>query len=113
MNGSRSRAPFIVSAIVVISFASSPQSIALVQKTGTKSCPTGQYVTIVAKGSDNLSFFYPSGTYRQGVDMGVGIATWTVDTQYRSTTWKVTSTGLLDDPGTYAICTPSPSRHLA
>ena len=110
MNRNRLRVPALVSAILAISFVGSPQSIAEVQKTGTRNCPTGQYVTIVAKGSAYLSFYYPSGRYRQGVDMGVGIGTWTVNTQSRSTSWKVTSTGLLDDPGTYGTCTPSPSR---
>ena len=98
--------------IVAVTMASSvtPQSVAVVQKTGSTTCSTGLYVVIQAKGSGVLSFYYPSGTYRSGVDMGAGIGVWTVNTGSRSRTWKVTSTGYLDDVETRGYCSPSPAR---
>lgn len=82
---------------------------AVVEKSGSKSCGYNQFVSIRGYGSGVLKFYYPSTTYKTSSDHGSAIYATTVSTGKNSATWKVTSTGYLQDAGTYASCSPSPA----
>lgn len=78
----------------------------VVTKSGSQTCTAGSYVSITGKGSGNLRFYWPSSIYRVTSFHGDVIYSTTYQTPYKSTTWKVTSDGYLDDVGTYAFCRP-------
>lgn len=99
-------APIALS-LLACTLTASPAS-AVVQKTGSKSCGLNQFVSIKATGSGNIKFYYPSSTYRTSRNHGTAIYSSTVATGRNSTTWKVTTDGLLDDAATNAVCAPAP-----
>jgi hypothetical protein len=78
-------------------------AFALVEKSGFKDCG-GNYVAVRSLGTYTVRHYAPTGT-QIGVFYNGGTETVRNSTTlYFSTSWKVTSTGSLNDSGTYAWC---------
>lgn len=77
---------------------------AVVSKSDSTRCPSGQHVVIAAKGSGVIQF-YVSGSLRRTDDHGSVIYTSSYEYPASQASWTVTSTGYLEDAGTSAWCT--------
>lgn len=76
---------------------------ALVQESGNINCG-GNYVAVRSYSTGTTKHYAPSstqiGTYSNGGSWLVRVTS----TFLSNTSWKVTTTGALDDAGTYAFC---------
>jgi hypothetical protein len=95
----------LAAAAVTLLALPAPPASAVVGKTGTQSCATGLYVQLIAKGQGDISFYIPSGTFRD-VQYSSTITTVFNTSRLQSGTWTITSDDLLSDSGTYASCVP-------
>src|SRR3954451_15979182 len=81
---------------------------ALVSKTGSGSCPSGQRVKIIAYGSGWLAIYVPNTSYQAkatSIIFSDNFQQITYTANTRSTKWVVTASGgYLSDPGTHSIC---------
>ena len=103
----------LLAAVVVTLLAlPAPPAAAVVSKSGTQSCAAGLYVQLVAKGQGDISFYIPTGTFRD-VQYTSTITTVYYTSRLRSGTWTITSDDLLSDSGTYASCVPGPAQPLS
>jgi hypothetical protein len=95
----------IAAAAIVATTATAAQ--AAVYTTGTKSCPSGELVVVVATYSGAGSIYYPEGVFRTRFTHS-DLYQQKFWTDVRSTSWEVlVGGGSLDDGGTYAECEPS------
>lgn len=83
---------------------------ALIQSTGSQSCPSGFYVRVDAKGQGYINIYVsnmttPKITYHLSTIQPVSY-----QSVYRSASWMVTSDDILVDAGTYASCEPGLAR---
>lgn len=91
-------------AVTLLAVPASPAG-AVVGKSGTQSCASGFYVQLIAKGQGDISFYIPTGTFRD-VQFSSTITTVYYTSRLRSGTWTITSDDILSDSGTYARCVP-------
>jgi hypothetical protein len=75
------------------------------EESGSKSCTGGFEVTVRSESSGITRHYAPTGVWRHTWDNGMAMINRYTDTGDASTSWKVTTTGLLDYNDTYAYCT--------
>lgn len=92
---------WLVLVILVILIAA--PAYALVEKSGFKDCG-GNYVAVRSFGTELVRHYAPTGTKIGEWNNGGSFVQRNSATLYFSTSWRVTSTGSLNDPGTYAWC---------
>jgi hypothetical protein len=95
----------LAAGVVTLIAVPAPPADAVVGKSGTQSCASGFYVQLTAKGQGDISFYIPSGTFRD-VQYLSTISPAYYTSRLRSGTWTITSDDLLSDSGTYARCVP-------
>ena len=78
-------------------------AFALVEKSGFKDCG-GNYVAVRSLGTETVRHYAPIGTQIGVFNNYDEFIVRNTTTLYFSTSWKVTSTGSLNNPGTYAWC---------
>jgi hypothetical protein len=88
--------------MLVIVMVAAP-AFALVEKSGFKDCGAN-YVAVRSLGTKIVRHYAPTGTQIGVFDNGDNFIVRNTTTLYFSTSWKVTSTGSLNDSGTYAWC---------
>lgn len=76
---------------------------AVVSKSGSLNCG-GNNVAVRSLATHTVTHYAPSSTQIGQWNNGSEFRTRTSVTQLQSTSWKVTSTGSLNSPGTYAFC---------
>lgn len=104
-------ATLVVAASTIITVAWAAPAFADVQKTGSTSCPAGDFVQLTAKYSGFGSVYWPSTVIQDSSNHSTNIISESWFTGKRSTTWKVVeSGGLLDDDGTFGSCVPNEFR---
>jgi hypothetical protein len=92
---------WLVLVILVILIAA--PAFALVEKSGFKDCG-GNYVAVRSLATQVVRHYAPTGTQIGVWDNDEDFIVRNKTTLYFSTSWRVTSTGSLNDPGTYAWC---------
>ena len=92
--------------LVALALCQSSVAQAEVFKSGSQSCPSGEYVVLHGYGEGTMSYYYPSGVLKDTIQHGSALYGDTVLTGKSSTTWQVASSTLLYDAGTYASCQP-------
>lgn len=88
----------------VASSITATPAVALVSKSGSQSCPSGQHVVIYAEGTGTIQFL-TSGSVRKTTEHGDIFKTSQYDHPGQSASWKVTSNKVLSTTGTFSICT--------
>jgi hypothetical protein len=78
---------------------------ASVEKGGSQSCsaPAPQ-VRVPSRGTNVVRHYYPSGSLKHTFYNGSSLENRSTPTGVSATTWRVTSSGTLNSPGTYAMC---------
>jgi hypothetical protein len=99
----------LAAAVVTLVAVPAPPAAAVVGKSGTQSCASGFYVQLIAKGEGDISFYIPSGTYRD-TQYSSTITSVYYTSRLRSGSWTITSDDILVDSGTYARCVPGSSQ---
>lgn len=93
----------VVIVLILVTVVVAAPAFALVEKSGFKDCGANN-VAVRSLGTQTVRHYAPTGTliavFNNGASENVRITT----TLYTSTSWKVTSTGSLNDSGTYAWC---------
>lgn len=102
----------LATAAVTLLALPAPPANAVVGKSGTQSCASGFYVQLIAKGQGDISFYIPSGTFRD-VQYLSTISPAYYTSRLRSGTWTITSDDLLSDSGTYARCVAGTAQPAA
>jgi hypothetical protein len=104
-NVRRAAAAGVMSALLSIAvvFAAAPAN-AVVQKSGSHSCASiYKGIGVRSEGSGTVSHYTPSGTLRASW-FNATMQVRSNETTILSSTWKVTATGTLSNPGTFAYC---------
>jgi hypothetical protein len=93
----------VVIVLILVTVIVAAPAFALVEKSGFKDCGANN-VAVRSLGTETVRHYAPTGTqigvFQNHDDFIVRNTT----TLYNSTSWKVTSTGSLNDSGTYAWC---------
>lgn len=98
----KTRATIPLVLVILMMLIAAPAQ-ALVEKSGNQNCG-GNYVAVRSLGTNVVKHYAPTGTQIAVWDNGDNFIVRNATTLLHSTSWKVTSTGSLNNPGTYAWC---------